>query len=102
MNAERELSLETRIARSQDQESGGVDDAVVLLSITRGEYFAMNAVGGRIWSLIEQPAALGSIVDQLLTEFEVDRATCEREARAFVTALLEAHLADANDPNAAA
>ncbi|MBX3736134.1 MAG: lasso peptide biosynthesis PqqD family chaperone [Candidatus Didemnitutus sp.] len=87
MSALPPLALTTSVVRSSDQVSGDLDGKVVLLSIENGEYYNMNEVGSRIWALIEQPMTVAALVDRLLGEFEVERATCEREALAFLDQL---------------
>lgn len=49
-------------------------DEVVLLNFARGEYFALDAVGARIFTLVEKGSALGVIADAIVAEFDVDRA----------------------------
>ena len=82
-----ELPPTTVIVRSPDQVSGDLDGKVVLLSIENGEYYNMNEVGSRIWTLLEKPMTVAALIDTLLAEFEVERAMCEREAMAFLKQL---------------
>jgi len=72
------------IGRSPGQLAGEIDDQVVLLSIESGHYFHLNPVGSRIWSLIETPAAASALIDRLLDEFTIDRATCHRQVMDFL------------------
>ena len=81
------LSLMSVVVRSPDQVSGALDGKVVLLSIENGEYYNLNEVGSRIWELLEQPRSVAELIERLLGEFAVDRATCEREALAFLEQL---------------
>lgn len=87
MSSASELSSATTIVRSPDQVSGDLDGKVVLLSIENGEYYNMNEVGSRIWALLEKPMTVTMLIDTLLAEFEVERATCEKEAMAFLEQL---------------
>lgn len=82
------LQPDTLIVRSPDQVSGELDGRVVLLSIENGEYYDMNKAGSRIWTLLEKPMAVATLVDRLLMEFEVDRATCEKDVRELLGKLL--------------
>jgi hypothetical protein len=75
------------IGRCPGQLSGEIDDQVVLLSIETGNYFHFNTVGSRIWSLIETPMATKEIIERLVAEFAVDRATCDREVTDFLSDL---------------
>lgn len=80
-------NLNSTVVRSPDQVSGDLDGKVVLLSIENGEYYNMNEVGSRIWELLEKPTTVVALIDTLVGEFEVDRATCEKEALAFLARL---------------
>ncbi len=88
MTALPSLQPDTLIVRSPEQVSGELDGRVVLLSIENGEYYDMNKAGSHIWTLLEKPMAVTALVDQLLTEFEVDRATCEKDVRELLEKLL--------------
>lgn len=94
MSSQPTLEPQTTIVRSSDQVSGDLDGKVVLLSIENGEYYNMNEVGSRIWALLEAPITFGALIDRLINEFQVDRATCERETNAFLARLKDDHLVD--------
>lgn len=88
MTDTRGLHADSLIARAPDQVAGAIDDECVLLNIASGHYFHFNAVGSRIWSLLENPTAAGALVDRLVDEFAVDRATCDRQVMEFLNDLL--------------
>ncbi|GAA3828233.1 PqqD family peptide modification chaperone [Nocardioides panacisoli] len=50
-------------------------------------YLGLDEVGQRVWDLLEEPRSLDGVVGALLEEYDVDRATCERDVAAFVAAL---------------
>jgi hypothetical protein len=75
------------IQRSPKQISGDLDGRAVLLSIDNGKYYNMNPVATRIWALIEKPITIEALIATLLDEYEVDRATCEKEVQAFLAQL---------------
>lgn len=87
MNLPPALQSTSLVVRSPEQVSGDIDGKVVLLSIENGEYYNINGVGSRIWELLEKPMTVTALIDQLLAEFEVDRATCEQEVAAFLQQL---------------
>jgi hypothetical protein len=64
-----------------------VDGEIVGLSVDTGTCYGFNGTATRIWSLIETPKRLSEIRDALLTEFEVDAATCEKEVAELVREL---------------
>lgn len=64
--------------------SSKIEEDLFLLSMEKGAYFRMNPIGTRIWELLETPKTQSQLVSDLLKEFEVDEATCEKEVEAFL------------------
>ena len=71
------------------QEVGG---ETVLLDLESEQYFGLDAVGTRIWALIGEGLSVGGIVDTLLAEYEVSRATLEADVAELLSRLSEAGL----------
>ncbi|MCG6656325.1 PqqD family protein [Halomonas campisalis] len=86
------MNLDTRVKRQDEPLSSHVDDELVIFSARKGMYYGTQAVGKRIWSLIEQETTIAEIRDQLLEEFDIDRNTCERELLAFLGQLQQEDL----------
>lgn len=61
-----------------------IDDDLVALNVDQGACYGFNATAARIWDLIERPARLSEIREQLIDEFRVDGETCDRELRALL------------------
>ena len=85
------------IKRSGDWLSAKVGDEIMMMSAARGNYLGVNAVGARIWELIETPSDIDTVCATLVGEFEVDPATCRSEVERFVTEMGK-HGAIAVDP----
>ena len=81
------LTAQSLVTRSPEQVSADLDGKTVLLSVENGEYYNMNAVGSRIWSLLEKPITVAELVAQLTAEFEIDAEKCQREALTFLEQL---------------
>jgi hypothetical protein len=47
------------------------DGEAVLLDIESGQYFALNAVGSRIWELCDGTTSIAGIVSVICDEFDV-------------------------------
>ena len=71
------------------QEVGG---ETVLLDLESEQYFGLDAVGTRIWGMIEEGVSVGAMVDTLLQEYEVERDTLEADVAALLSRLAEAGL----------
>lgn len=84
-----ELEPQTRLARNPAILFNDFDDGIMMMDIDSGLYFDVDAIGGRIWSLLEEPATLDAICASLAEDYEVDPATCAHETMEFLGELLE-------------
>jgi hypothetical protein len=71
------------------QEVGG---ETVLLDLDSEQYFGLDAVGTRIWQLLGEGAGAEAVVEALLEEFEVERATLAADVSTLLDQLAEAGL----------
>ena len=51
-------------------------------------YFGLDPVGTRVWELVAEPVSVSRLCDRLTSEFEVERATCERQTIDYLHQLL--------------
>lgn len=63
-----------------------VEDQAVLLDIESGEYFALNAVGKRVWDLCDGTRTVVQVAGAICSDYDV----LEDEALTDAAALLEA------------
>lgn len=75
------------VVRSEGNMVSDMNGEKVMFSTRSGKYYNLGSVGGRIWELIEAPVGIGSVVETLAKEYEVDFASCEREVGAFLRQL---------------
>ena len=62
---------------AENQTSTEVGGERVILDLERGVYYGLNAVGARIWELMESPVIVEQIIDTLLDEYgDVSRTQC--------------------------
>lgn len=69
-----------------------VNNEVVLLDLSSEHYFGLDEIGARIWMLLKEQKAAGQIVEELLREYDVDRAELEGDIHELLAQLLEAGL----------
>ncbi len=86
-----------QIIRSSDLITSDMDDELVMLSINSGKYHAINAVGKRIWQLLERPMNLPQLCEALSSEFDVDAKRCTEETAGFVAQLFTHNLVKYHD-----
>jgi Coenzyme PQQ synthesis protein D (PqqD) len=73
----------------------------VILDIKSGIYYGLNAVGARIWNLVQEPQTVGKVRDAILQEFDVEPDHCERELMALLQEMATNGLIEVHDETAA-
>jgi hypothetical protein len=81
------ISLEDTFVISKDALFRELDGESVVLDLDAGTYFGLNAVGTRMWQLIERHGQLRTVFDALCQEYEVDPETLERDLLALAERL---------------
>lgn len=88
----RTVSLENTFTLGTDAVFRELDGEAVILDLGSGTYFGLNAVGTRIWQLIDQHGRLTAVLDELCQEYDADRDVLERDLLALVGRLADARL----------
>lgn len=83
------ISLALTYRRSEDHVTSSMDDEVVLLDVSMGEYVHMNETAGRIWALLEEPSTGQAVSEALQAEYDVDAETCSAAVRRTLSDLHE-------------
>lgn len=78
-DSRRQISLSDAFRVSDDVVFREVGGEAVILDLQHGTYFGLDPVGTRIWQLLEGRADLQHVVETLVTEYDVERATAERD-----------------------
>ena len=73
------VQTNSRVVAILDQVSCDVAGETAILSLRTGVYYGLNAVGTRVWNLIQEPANVKDVLVVLLDEFEVEPARCETD-----------------------
>ncbi len=84
------VTLETILHRNGEiiYAPTGPGDAV-MMSIAADRYYGLNAVGSRIWELLDEPKTVAELSRRIVEEFEVDLPTCEAAVMSFVGDLID-------------
>lgn len=91
---ERGLSTNSSVVAAKDQVSSNLGGEVAILHLGAGTYYGLDAVGARIWSLIQEPRFVEEIRDALVSEYEVEPALCESDLIALLQRLAEEGLVE--------
>lgn len=75
---------------SDDVLESKIDEEIVLMSLNAGQYFGLDEVASRIWELLSaSPMTLSTLCEQLMTEYDIDEASCQEDTHSFLTVLVE-------------
>lgn len=86
------ITLNTTIKRNPELVASDMDGETVMMSIDNGEYFGLDPVGSRIWTLIENQIRIDKLIEQLLEEFDVTKEQCELDTLEFLNQLQDKNL----------
>ena len=92
------MTLETKISASPDVISTELDGETVLMHVSNGMYFGLNAVGSVIWETMKEPVTVDRLCDAVADEFEVARDVCENDVRELLAQLQEQGLVTVTGP----
>jgi hypothetical protein len=71
-------------ARTSNIIATDVAGEVVLLNPASWSYYDFDKVGTSIWTLLEVPRSLPSLVEALMVDFNVDEARCRSDTKEFL------------------
>ena len=83
------VSPDSTVVAAKDQVSSDLGGEVAILDLKAGVYYGLDAVGARIWSLIQEPRTVYEIRDIPLEEYEVEPERCERDLLALLQRLAD-------------
>ncbi|NLX08713.1 MAG: PqqD family protein [Chloroflexi bacterium] len=89
------------IVAVKDQIFSELDDEIVILNLQQGMYYGLNAVGSRVWKLIQEPQTVDAIRDTLLQEYDVAPEICEYDLFELLHDLADKRLIEVQDAPAA-
>lgn len=81
------LTPESRVVRSEDFITSTVDNELVMMSLEKGTYYGLDAIGSQIWENIAAPITIDALCQKLIDAFEVDPAQCQADVLAFLNEL---------------
>ena len=97
-----QIAEETILVAAASSVSADLEGEAVILDTDAGEYYGLNEVGARIWSLLQEPMTFDELVNTLLGEYAVERDQCEREAERLLGQMAEKNLIEIRQADPAA
>ena len=79
------MTLQNRVEATSDVISTELDGETVLMHVSNGRYFGLNAVGSVIWETMKTPVTVESLCVAVTEEFDVERQVCENDVLELLT-----------------
>jgi hypothetical protein len=92
-----EISLSARATIPPRVLMREVAGEAVVLNLNNEQYYGLDQTGTRFWVKLTTSASLQDAIDALLEEYQVDRATVERDMCELVGKLVEHGLLELHD-----
>ena len=90
--SKREIGLDTILRREGNVLYNIIDNEVVILSAEHSEYYGLDKVASRIWTLLEKPIRFEDLVCKLMYEYEVSNEKCIEDTIEFINKLKNKNL----------
>ncbi len=85
-----QLCAHSQLAINPEVIAVQIDDEMIMMGVDNSEYYALNAVGVSIWSLLtKSPQSLQTLCTSVLEEYVVDEPQCVADLTVFVESMLE-------------
>jgi len=86
------IPLSSTFSVSQEVLSQEVSGETVLLDMQSESYFGLDAVGTRIWQLLQENNRLQQVFDTMLEEYDVDEKLLEKDLNELLNKLIDEEL----------
>lgn len=80
------------LVHAPDVVSCQLDGGSALLDLASSDYYRLNGTAATIWNCIGEGLAFREIVEQVLSEYEVEREQCVSDVEAIISAFIQADL----------
>ncbi|SRR5687767_14851561 len=88
------------VVASKDQLTSDIGSETVILGLSSGRYYGVEAVGARIWQLIQEPTAVADVRQTIVLEYEVDPERCEADLLKLLQRMIDAGLVEVRSESA--
>lgn len=88
------VSPQSVLAAAPDQMASEVAGETVILGLTAGRYYGLDAIGSRVWQLIQTPTPFAEVSRTIVAEYDVDAARCEADLLTLLQKMADAGLVE--------
>jgi hypothetical protein len=88
------ISRNSTVLAAEGQVSSNLGEEVAILDLKAGTYYGLDAVGTRVWELIQEPRRVSEVRDTIMEEYEVEPDSCERDVITLLQKLADEGLVE--------
>ena len=96
MTNKNKISLQSTVQQAGSPLSASLEEELVILDNVNNQYYGLEAVGSRVWTLLEKPIALHELVEIICSEYEVAPQVFGKDCVEFIETLEEKGLVSAS------
>jgi hypothetical protein len=94
------ITLNSLVYHHPEILSAPMDDELVMFSLEHGMYYGFDDIASIIWQRLDQPILVADLCEGLLSDFDVDQETCQRETLELLNWLYQQDLVRIDDAGA--
>lgn len=83
------ISIQSRVAINPDLLSTEIEGETVMMDVESGRYYALNAIGSRIWQDLAGPIDVEDLCRRLEDEYDAPPAVIRQDVLRFLNHMLE-------------
>ena len=88
------------VVASKDQMASDIAGETVILGLSAGRYYGLDAVGARVWQIIQTPTAVADLARTIVGEYDVEPDRCEADLLALLQKMADAGLVEVRSAGA--
>ena len=83
------IKAETRVLREAEIIFHEIEGDTIMLSLEKGEYYALPSIGTRIWQMLEVPHTAVEICEALVNDFDISLEQCVTDVLVLLNQMAE-------------
>ena len=91
------VSLSSTVVATKEHIACDLSGEAAILNLNNGVYYGLDAVGARVWQLIQAPVRVTEVRDALLERYEVEAERCEQDLLELLSEMAEQGLVEIED-----
>ena len=86
------LSLNSYVALSPEIVSTDIDDKIVILELSKGQYYGTNNTGSEILKFIESSPKVSDIIEHISSEYDITPKDCSDDIMELINDMINNNL----------